>query len=73
VRNRITTTVVAIQNGPYKSGVSVHDVEKRRRVWGGKAGLGGPASVKHGGCVDVEELRVEGEGPEHVFLGGGGG
>lgn len=31
---------------------------------------GGPASAQDLGGVDVEELRVEGEGPEVVFRGG---
>jgi hypothetical protein len=33
---------------------------------------GGGAAAEDFGCVDVEGLRVEGEGPEVVFSGGGG-
>ena len=33
---------------------------------------GGAAAVEDGRGVDVEELGVEGEGPEHAFLGWGG-
>ncbi len=32
---------------------------------------GGAAAVEHGAGVDVEELRVEGEGPEVAFRGRG--
>jgi hypothetical protein len=31
------------------------------------------AACEDGGGIDVEELGVEGEAPEHVFGGGGGG
>ncbi len=33
---------------------------------------GGAATVEDRGCVDVEELCVEGERPKHALLGGGG-
>ena len=33
---------------------------------------GGAAAVEDGGGVDVEELRVKVEGPEHALLGWGG-
>ena len=34
---------------------------------------GGFAAAEYFGCVDVEGLGVEGEGPEVVFSAGGGG
>lgn len=65
--------------GPVEVRVAVEDVEEGSV---GEGQEGGEAAVQDGGGVDVEELGVEGEGPEVAFrryrtvargrLGGGG-
>ena len=54
--------------GPVEVGVAVQDVEEGRGVWE-EGEEGGAAAAQHGGGVDVEELGVEGEGPEVAFRG----
>ena len=52
--------------------VPVERVEEGRRV-GEEGDESGAAPVEDGAGVDVEKLRVEGEGPEHAFGGCRGG